>query len=73
MKVSSMGFFGSIGGGEMSMEEEPDLTDAMLQGLLEIDGISNYYISLSNTAEVSAGSKKADNVFINGSVNPILM
>ena len=48
---SSMGFFGSIGGGEMSMEEEPDLTDAMLQGLLEIDGISNYYISLSNTAE----------------------
>ena len=63
---SSMGFFGSIGGGEMSMEEEPDLTDAMLQGLLEIDGISNYYISLSNTAEVSAGSKKADNVFING-------
>ena len=62
---SSMGFFGSIGG-EMSMEEEPDLTDAMLQGLLEIDGISNYYISLSNTAEVSAGSKKADNVFING-------
>ena len=35
---SSMGFFGSIGGGEMSMEEEPDLTDAMLQGLLEIDG-----------------------------------
>lgn len=63
---SSMGFFGSIGGGEMSMEEEPDLTDAMLQGLLEIDGISNYYISLSNTTEVSAGSKKADNVFING-------
>ncbi|MCK4043595.1 FtsX-like permease family protein [Streptococcus suis] len=64
-EVNSGGFFYTTGG-EMSMEEEPDLTDAMLQGLLEIDGISNYYISFSNTAEVSVGSKKADNVFING-------
>ncbi|BCP63503.1 ABC transporter permease protein [Streptococcus parasuis] len=64
-EVNSGGFFYTTGG-EMSMEEEPDLTDSMLQGLLEIDGISNYYISFSNTAEVSAGSKKADNVFING-------
>ncbi|HEM3469433.1 ABC transporter permease [Streptococcus suis] len=53
-------------GGEVSTEEEPDLTDSMLQGLLEIDGISNYYISNSNMAEVSFGNKKAENVNING-------
>ncbi|HFI0450850.1 TPA: ABC transporter permease [Streptococcus suis] len=64
--AGSTGIFGSIGGGEVSMEEEPDLTDSMLQGLLEIDGISNYYISNSNMAEVSFGNKKAENVNING-------
>ncbi|HEM6191127.1 TPA: ABC transporter permease [Streptococcus suis] len=64
--AGTTGIFGSIGGGEMSMEEEPDLTDTMLQGLLEIDGISNYYISTSNMAEVSFGNKKAENVNING-------
>lgn len=64
--AGTTGIFGSIGGGEMSMEEEPDLTESMLQGLLEIDGISNYYVSISNMAEVSSGSKKAENVSING-------
>ncbi|HHW4958814.1 TPA: ABC transporter permease [Streptococcus suis] len=64
--AGTTGIFGSIGGGEVSMEEEPDLTDSMLQGLLEIDGISNYYISNSNMAEVSFGNKKAENVNING-------
>ncbi|HEM6083336.1 TPA: ABC transporter permease [Streptococcus suis] len=64
-EVNSGGFFYTTGG-EMSMEEEPDLTDSMLQGLLEIDGISNYYISNSNMAEVSFGNKKAENVNING-------
>lgn len=64
--AGTTGIFGSIGGGEMSMEEEPDLTDTMLQGLLEIDGISNYYISTSNMAEVAFGNKKAENVSING-------
>ncbi|HEM3702117.1 TPA: ABC transporter permease [Streptococcus suis] len=64
--AGSTGIFGGIVGGEMSMEEEPDLTDSMLQGLLEIDGISNYYISNSNMAEVSFGNKKAENVNING-------
>ncbi|HEM6137578.1 TPA: ABC transporter permease [Streptococcus suis] len=64
--AGTTGIFGSIGGGEMSMEEEPDLTDSMLQGLLEIDGISNYYISNSSMAEVSFGNKKAENVNING-------
>lgn len=47
-------------------QEEPDVTQSMLDGLLEIDGITNYYISLSNMAEVSSGSKKAENVTING-------
>ncbi|HFH9839912.1 TPA: ABC transporter permease [Streptococcus suis] len=64
--AGSTGLFGGIVGGEVSMEEEPDLTDSMLQGLLEIDGISNYYISNSNMAEVSFGNKKAENVNING-------
>ncbi|HEL2412410.1 TPA: ABC transporter permease [Streptococcus suis] len=64
--AGTTGIFGSIGGGEVSMEEEPDLTDSMLQGLLEIDGISNYYISNSNMAEVSFGNRKAENVNING-------
>ncbi|HFU4463725.1 TPA: ABC transporter permease [Streptococcus suis] len=66
--TTSAGMFGYLGGGggEMSMEEEPDLTDSMLKGLLEIDGISNYYVSISNMAEVSSGSKKAENVSING-------
>ncbi len=64
-EVNSGGFFYTTGG-EMSMEEEPDLTHAMLQGLLEIDGVSNYYISISNMAEISFGNKKAENVSING-------
>ncbi|HEL1583683.1 TPA: ABC transporter permease [Streptococcus suis] len=64
--AGTTGIFGSIGGGEVSMEEEPDLTDSMLKGLLEIDGISNYYVKISNMAEVSSGSKKAENVTING-------
>ncbi|MBO4126294.1 ABC transporter permease [Streptococcus suis] len=66
--TTSAGMFGYLGGGggEMSMEEEPDLTDSMLKGLLEIDGISNYYVSISNMAEVSSGNKKAENVSING-------
>lgn len=51
---------------EVSQEEEPNVTQSMLDGLLEIDGITNYYISLSNMAEVSSGSKKAENVTING-------
>lgn len=57
-----------MGGGEgsVSMEEEPDLTTNMLQGLLDIDGVSNYYISLSNLSTVVSGKKKVDNVTING-------
>ncbi|MDG3132179.1 ABC transporter permease [Streptococcus suis] len=57
-----------MGGGEgsVSMEEEPDLTTNMLQGLLDIDGVSNYYISLSHLSTVVSGKKKADNVTING-------
>ncbi|HEM6032750.1 TPA: ABC transporter permease [Streptococcus suis] len=64
--AGTTGIFGSIGGGEMSMEEEPDLTDSMLKGLLEIDGLSGYYISASSTSTVAAGNAQADNVFITG-------
>ncbi|WP_105150559.1 ABC transporter permease [Streptococcus suis] len=64
--AGTTGIFGSIGGGEMSMEEEPDLTDSMLKGLLEIDGLSGYYISASSTSTVAAGNVQADNVFITG-------
>lgn len=68
--AGTTGIFGSIGGGEMSMEEEPDLTDSMLKGLLEIDGLSGYYISSSSTSTVAAGNTKADNVFITGVSQP---
>ncbi|MBY4962690.1 ABC transporter permease [Streptococcus suis] len=64
--AGTTGIFGSIGGGEMSMEEEPDVTDTMLKGLLEIDGLSGYYISASSTSTVVAGNAQADNVFITG-------
>lgn len=60
------GLFNAGFTGEMSMEEEPDLTHSMLQGLLEIDGLSNYYINLSNMGTIEAGNKSADNVTING-------
>lgn len=62
----SSGLFNAGFTGEMSMEEEPDLTHSMLQGLLEIDGLSNYYINLSNMGTIEAGNKSADNVTING-------
>ncbi|HEM5239803.1 TPA: ABC transporter permease [Streptococcus suis] len=68
--AASMGMLGSVGGGELSMEEEPDLTDAMLKGLLEIDGLSGYYISSSSTSTVAAGNTQADNVFITGVSQP---
>lgn len=68
--ATSMGMLGSVGGGELSMEEEPDLTDAMLKGLLEIDGLSGYYISASSTSTVAAGNTQADNVFITGVSQP---
>ncbi|HEM2548338.1 TPA: ABC transporter permease [Streptococcus suis] len=52
--------------GEVSEEQEPDVTDTMLKGLLEIDGLSGYYISASSNSTVAAGNAQADNVFITG-------
>ncbi|HFI0385188.1 TPA: ABC transporter permease [Streptococcus suis] len=52
--------------GEASEEQEPNVTDEMLKGLLEIDGLSGYYVSASNNSTVAAGNAQADNVFING-------
>ena len=58
--------FGTVSTEESILEEEPDLTDSTLKGLLEIDGISSYYSSINNIAEVSSGNKKAENVTITG-------
>lgn len=51
---------------EVSDEVEPDLQKATLQGLLEVEGVDNYYTTVNTTAELSAGRKKADNVTVNG-------
>ncbi|HEL1624661.1 TPA: ABC transporter permease [Streptococcus suis] len=51
---------------EMSQEEEPNLTDSILQGLHNIDGVSNYYSSINSMAEISSGAKKAENVTVTG-------
>ena len=51
---------------EVSQEEEPTLTDNILEGLRDIDGLDNYYTTNSTAGEVSFGKKKADNVSILG-------
>lgn len=51
---------------EVSQEEEPTLTDNILKGLLDIDGLDNYCTTNSTAGEVSFGKKKADNVNIVG-------
>ncbi|NQI69913.1 FtsX-like permease family protein [Streptococcus suis] len=56
--------------GEASEEQEPNVTDEMLKGLLEIDGLSGYYISTSTTSPMAAGNKQADSVFITGVSQP---
>ncbi|HEL1600831.1 ABC transporter permease [Streptococcus suis] len=63
---TAFGPFGTVSTEEPILEEEPDLTDSTLKGLLEIDGVSSYYSSISNIAEVSSGNKKAENVTITG-------
>ncbi|HEL2460964.1 FtsX-like permease family protein [Streptococcus suis] len=63
---TAFGPFGPASTEEPILEEEPDLTDSTLKGLLEIDGVSNYYSSISNIAEVRSGNKKAENVTITG-------
>ncbi|HEM4683874.1 TPA: ABC transporter permease [Streptococcus suis] len=63
---TAFGPFGTASTEEPILEEEPDLTDSILKGLLEIDGVSNYYSSISNIAEVRSGNKKAENVTITG-------
>lgn len=63
---TAFGPFGTVSMEEPILEEEPDLTDSTLKGLLEIDGVSSYYSSISNMSEVSSGNKKAENVTITG-------
>ncbi len=47
-------------------ESEPVLSNTVLEGLLSIDGVDNYFTTNNTSAEVSFGSKKADNTFITG-------
>ncbi|MBF0777363.1 ABC transporter permease [Streptococcus cuniculi] len=47
-------------------EPEPTLTDGILKGLLEVDGVSNYYTTNNNSSEISVGAKKVDSAFITG-------
>lgn len=58
--------FGYTGTEEVSMEAEPDLTYSILQGLLDIDGVANYYTSVTTMSELSFGAKKAENVTVTG-------
>lgn len=51
---------------EVSQEEEPTLTESILEGLRDIDGLDNYYTTNSTAGEISFGKKKADNVSIVG-------
>lgn len=51
---------------EVSQEEEPTLTDNILKGLLDIDGVANFYTTNSTIAEINYGKKKAENVNITG-------
>lgn len=51
---------------EVSQEEEPTLTQSILEGLRDIDGLDNYYTTNSTAGEISFGKKKADNVSIVG-------
>ncbi|MGT2963713.1 ABC transporter permease [Streptococcus acidominimus] len=51
---------------QMTTEPEPTLTDGILKGLLEVDGVSNYYTTNNNNGEISAGAKKVESVFITG-------
>lgn len=63
--ASAGGFFGGVVS-DVSDEPEPELTDAILQGLLSIDGLDGYYTTNSTISELSFGSKKADSVSITG-------
>lgn len=47
-------------------EPEPTLTDGILRGLLEVDGVSNYYTTNSNNGEINVGAKKVEGVAITG-------
>lgn len=51
---------------QVSDEVEPTLQNSHLQGLLEVEGVENYYTSVNTSTEMSAGRKKVDNVNING-------
>ncbi|MGT2910576.1 ABC transporter permease [Streptococcus cameli] len=51
---------------EVSQEQEPDLTKKTLDGLLEIDGVKNYYTETNNASPIKYGKKEVQNANITG-------
>lgn len=47
-------------------EAEPQLDRSILNGLLNIEGVENYYTNINTRTELSAGRKRADDVYIDG-------
>lgn len=55
---------------QVTDEPEPVLTDGILQGLLEVDGVTNYYTTNNNSGEISIGPKKVESALITGVSKP---
>ncbi|MGT2799654.1 ABC transporter permease [Streptococcus marmotae] len=60
------GLFTRLSEKQTTDEPEPIVTDTILKGLLEVDGVSNYYTTNNNNGEISVGAKKIESVFITG-------
>ena len=65
-QVSDGGLISGMVYEEISQEEEPTLTESILEGLRQIDGLDNYYTTNSMISNVSFGKKKAESVNITG-------
>ena len=51
---------------QVSQEEEPTLTEPILEGLRNIDGLDDYYTINNMMADISFGKKKAESVTVTG-------
>ncbi|WP_394404749.1 ABC transporter permease [Streptococcus sp. 20-1249] len=63
---SSDGLMSSWTETPISEEKEPVLQDTTLKGLLNVEGVENYYTVNNTQAEMSFGKRKADGVNITG-------
>ncbi|MBY5035570.1 ABC transporter permease [Streptococcus gallolyticus] len=63
---SSDGLMSSWTETPISEEKEPVLQDTTLKGLLNVEGVENYYTANNTQAEMSFGKRKADGVNITG-------